>query len=146
VVLSGTVLAIYVAQAASAGPSAVGTAPGTVALIPASGPVNSTPSWSTTVACPAGYQASALFSAVQADGTYLSIAQVVDGTNVPFKGVLQGSLTQIKSLSGIPDGGTQELFVICSSQQGGTGKTLNVMKEYITYSSDGKTYTTSATH
>ena len=123
VVLSGTVLAIYVAQAAQAGPTAVGTAPGTVKLVPASGPVNSTPTWATTIACPAGYQASGLFTEVNADGSWTSISQVVDGTAAPFQGPLQASLTELKSLANIPNGGADELFVICASQQGATGKT-----------------------
>jgi hypothetical protein len=143
-VLSATVLAIYVAQAAEAGSDALGSAPGTVKLIPASGSVSSTPTWATTIACPAGYQGSGLFSEVQADGSVSSIAQVVDGTAAPFTGTLQGTIAQIKSLGSIPNGGTQELFVICSSEQGSTGKTINVMSTYITYSADGRTYTTSA--
>jgi hypothetical protein len=126
--------------------SSQGSSSGGVALNPASGSVNSTPTWSTSEACPAGYQGSGLFSESHTDGSYTTIAQVVDGTNAPFKGTLQGTIAQIKSVGGIPNGGTQELFVICSSQQGGTGKTLNVMKVYITYSADGSTYTTSATH
>ena len=145
VVLSGTVLAIYVAQAASAGPAAVGTSPGTVKLIPASGPVNSTPSWATTIACPAGYQGSALFTEADTDGSQTSISQVVDGTAAPFGAKLIATVTMLKYLAGTPNGGSDELFMICASGQGATGKTMNVMDTYITYSADGKTYTTSAT-
>lgn len=119
---------------------------GGVALHPASGLVNSKPTWATTTACPAGYQGSGLFTEVNTDGSWTSISQVVDGTAAPFGGPLQASLTELKSLASIPNGGTDELFMICASQQGATGKTQDVMKIYITYSADGTRYTTSATH
>src|ERR1700761_3266858 len=52
----------------------------TVALKPVSGPVSSTPTWSTSIACPNGYQGSGLFSEYASDGkTYDSISPVVNG-------------------------------------------------------------------
>jgi hypothetical protein len=132
----------------SSGPtSSAAQAAGSLTISPASGPTSSTPTWATSVACPSGYQGSAVFSELHADGkTYTTIAPIVNGTNVPFKGTLLASIARIQFFSGgVPDGGTQELFVQCTSGPGGTGNTQNDMKIYITYSSDGTSYTTSAT-
>jgi len=121
-------------------------APGTLQLSPASGPLSSRPTWSTSVACPSGYQGSAVFSELHADGTtYTTIAPIVNGTNVPFSGTLLATIARIQFFGGVPDGGTEELFVQCTSGPGGTGNTLNDMKIYITYSADGTSYTTSST-
>jgi hypothetical protein len=126
-------------QAAAQGGSA-----GTLELSPASGPVASQPTWSSSVACPNGYQGSGLFSELHSDGkTFTSISPVVNGTSTPFKGSLLASIALIKSIGAIPDGGSQKLFVICSSGPGGTGNTTNVMTVYISYSADGKSYSTS---
>jgi hypothetical protein len=56
---------------------------------------------------------------------------------------LLASIALIKSIGAIPNDGTQKLFVICSSEPGGTGNTTNVMTTYITYSANGNSYTTS---
>jgi hypothetical protein len=133
-------------SAGAGGNEAAGNAAGKVQLSAASGPTSSTPTWSTSVACPSGYQGSAVFSELHADGTtYTTIAPIVDGTNVPFKGTLLGSIAKIQFFGDISDGGTQELFVQCAAGPGGTGTTLNFMYIFITYSADGSTYSTSAT-
>jgi hypothetical protein len=75
--------------------------------------------------------------------TFTSISPVVNGTAAPFNGDLLASIALIKSIGAIPNGGTQKLFVICSSEPGGTGNTTNVMTTYITYSANGNSYTTS---
>jgi hypothetical protein len=124
--------------------AAQGGTPGTLKLNPASGAINSKPTWSTSVACPSGYQGSGLFSELHADGkTFTSISPVVNGTAASFNGDLLASIALIKSIGAVPNGGTQKLFVICSSGPGGTGNTTNVMTIYITYSTDGNSYTTS---
>jgi hypothetical protein len=133
------------ASSSNAGSSNAGSNTATVQLNPASGPTTKTPTWSTSVACPSGYQGSGLFSEAHADGTFTTIAPAVTSTNTPFHGTLLGSIARIKSIGGIPDGSTQELFMICASGPGGTGKNLDVMKVYVTYSADGNSYTTQST-
>ena len=124
----------------------MGKDPGAVNLNPASGPTSSTPTWSTTAACPSGFQGSASFKEVHADGTTTNlIAPMVDGTATPFHGTLQASIAEIQSAGSIPNGGTQKLYVTCFSAQSGTGNAGTEMDIYITYSGDGKTYTTSST-
>ena len=130
---------------AGAAEAAMGTSPGTVDLNPTTGPVNSTPTWATTVACPSGFQGSAIFREVHSDGVSTnSISSVVNGTASPFGGTLVTSIANIKAAGGIANGGTQELFVICYSAQSGTGSSENVMNIFINYSADGTTYTTSS--
>ena len=127
--------------------AAQGTAAGALQMVPGSGPTNSTPTWHTTVACPSGFQGSATFKEVHADGTLTNfIAPIVNGTASPFSGTLQASIAQIQAAGGIPDGGTQKLFVTCFSGQSGLGNAGNEMVVYITYSANGSTYSTSSTH
>jgi hypothetical protein len=144
VVAGGALLAIYVAEAAGAVPGAMGTNPGAVMLNPASGSTGTTPTWSTTVGCPSGFQGSATFKEVHSDGTSTNlIAPIVNGTASAFHGTLQASIALIKTAGNIPNGGSQELFVTCYSMQSGTGNTQNDMDIYLNYSADGSTYTTS---
>ena len=132
-----------------AGPAqaALGTQPGTVNLVPPTGATSSTPTWATTVACPSGFQGSAVFEEVHSDGTtFTTISPVVNSSTTslaaPFTGTLQATIATIQSIGGIPNGGTQELFVQCASGTGGTGNVQNVMDIFITYSADGTTYST----
>ncbi len=140
----GVSVALSSACGSSAPSSSAAQAVGTLTISPASGPTSGKPTWATSVACPSGYQGSAVFSELHADGTtYTTIAPIVNGTNVPFKGTLLASIAKIQFFGGIPNGGTEELFVQCTSGPGGTGNTQNDMKIYITYSADGTSYTTS---
>ena len=141
----GVSVALSSACASSAPTSSAAQASGTLTISPASGPTSGRPTWATSVACPSGYQGSAVFSELHADGkTYTTIAPVVNGTNLPFKGTLLASIARIQFFGQTANGGTEELFVQCASGPGGTGNTQNDMKIYITYSSDGTSYTTSA--
>ena len=136
----------------TAGPAdaALGTQPGTVNLVPPTGATSSTPTWATTIGCPAGFQGSAIFEEVHSDGvTFTTISPVVNSSttalNVAFSGTLQATIATIQSIGGIPNGGTQELFVQCASGTGGTGSVTNVMSIFITYSTDGLSYSTTST-
>jgi hypothetical protein len=134
-------------SSACSGNAAPGTSAGALQMVPASGSTNSTPTWRTTVSCPNGFQGSATFKEVHANGTSTNfIAPIVNGTASPFSGTLQASIAQIQGAGGIPDGGTQKLYVTCFSQPSGLGNPGNQMVIYITYSTDGSTYSTSSTH
>jgi len=145
-VIGGALLGGYATQAAQAVSAAMGTQPGTVNLNPTSGPTSGRPTWSTTTACPSGFQDSATFKEVHADGTTTNfIAPIVNKTAAPFSGTLQASVAQIQQAGGIPNGGTQELFVTCYSRYSGTGNAQSEMDIYITYSADGTSYKTTTT-
>lgn len=127
---------------AEAAQATLGTNPGHVALVPPTGQVSSTPTWATDVACASGFQGSAVFRAVKADGSTVSISQATNSVATPFSGNLQASLSAIQSLSVIPNGGTQELVVICFSGPSLTGTQDPEMNIFVTYNADG-TYATS---
>lgn len=125
--------------------ASTGKNPAAVQLDPASGPASSMPTWSTATACAPGFQGSAIFREVHRDGVSTnSISPIVNGTSAPFHGILQASISAIQAAAGIPDNGTQKLVVICFSGQSGTGTPHPEMDLFITYSADGRTYTTSS--
>jgi hypothetical protein len=130
---------------AGAALAAVGTEPGDVTLVPATGPIASSPTWSTSVACNAGFQGSAVLDEVHADGvTTNAVSNAVNSVAAPFSGTLQAPLSSIQSIGGIPAGGTQELVVICFSGVSETGTRDPEMSIFITYGTDG-TYSLSPT-
>ena len=141
VALSGGILV----GTAGAALASVGTNPGAVQLNPPTGATTSKPTWSTTVACNAGFQGSAVFREVHADGvTTNSISAAVNGTAAPFSGTLQATMAQIQTAGGIAAGGTQELVVVCFSGASLSGTSDNEMNIFVTYNANG-TYSTSAT-
>lgn len=134
-------------QSAAADATATATAAGGngVTMIPASGSTNSTPTWSTTTACPSGFQGSGIFRAINSAGNTYSISGATNDVTAPFRGTLLGNIAEIQDFGDIPNGGTQELVVICFSGDSLTGSPHEQMSMFITYSADGSTYTTSAT-
>ena len=107
---------------------------GQVSLSPASGSVNSTPTWSTTAACPAGYQGSAVFRAVKPDGTTYSISAANNTVTAPFRGTLLGNIAEIASLLPTISNGTKQKYVIvCFSGGGLTGHEHQEMSMFVTY-------------
>ena len=139
----GITLTSACASSGSQSGNAQGQGTAAVQLVPATGTTSSTPTWKTSTACPKGFQGSATFKEVHADGTSTNlIAPIVNGTASAFSGTLQASVALIKTAGSIPDGGTQKLFITCYSAQSGTGGTHTGMAMYITYSSDGNSYTT----
>src|SRR3984957_822679 len=131
----GITLTSACASSGSQSGNAQGQGTAAVQLVPATGTTSSTPTWKTSTACPKGFQGSATFKEVHADGTSTNlIAPIVNGTASAFSGTLQASVALIKTAGSIPNGGTQKLFITCYSAQSGTGGTHNGMAMYITYS------------
>jgi hypothetical protein len=123
-----------------------GNSPAAVKLSAASGSTSSTPTWSTSAACPSGLRGSAVFREVHHDGVSTnSISPATNEVTTAFSGTLQASLAMIKAAGGIPDGSTQKLVMICFSGPSSTGTSRQVMNMFITYSADGSSYTTSPT-
>ena len=139
--------------AAGAAEAAIGTQPGTLVLTPGGStptPTTTSPTWSTTVGCPSGFQSSAVVKSVHADGTSSSVSVFVNSATVSLTGPipaqpLQATMAGIQSNAGIPNGGTQELYVICYSGNSGTGNAQPYMDIFVTYDATGANYTTSAT-
>jgi hypothetical protein len=143
--------AVMLLGACSAEPSAgtgstgAGSNSATVQLSPPSGPTSSTPTWSTTGACPTGYQGSAIFRIIYGNGLTTSISPATNTVTTPFHGTLLASIAIVQAYTNIPNGHTAELIVICFSGDSLTGNLYVDMHTFITFSSDGKTYTTSST-
>ena len=143
VVVGGALLGIWAAQAAKAVPAVMGTDPGAVALNPASGPERSSPAWSTTTACPTGFQGSAVFRAVMASGQTFSISPATNTVTAPFRGKMELPISEIQALARVPNGSSMEFAVICFSGPSLTGTSHAEMNTFITFA--GGTYTTSST-
>lgn len=141
---AGTVTGAGAGASAGTGTNASAGA-GAVRLNPASGATSGRPTWSTTQACPSGHKGSAVFREVHHDGSSTnSISEATNQVAAPFGGTLQASIARIQAAGGIPNGGTQQLVIICFSGPSGTGTQDRAMSLYITYSADGSKYTTSA--
>jgi hypothetical protein len=130
---------------AGAAHAAVGTEPGDVTLSPASGATSGTPTWATSVACPTGFQGSAILRIVEASGSTQSISGAVASPTAPFGGTLLGSVSEISEVDNVPAGTTAEMVVFCFSGGSLTGTSSPEMDEWITISADGSSYTTSNT-
>jgi hypothetical protein len=138
--IAGT--ALITAGSALAG---VGSEPGHLSFSPASGATTLTPTWSTSDACPAGYQGSAQMAIFNVSSTLLSsISNVAYNVNRPFSGELDGNMRAILKFAHVTNGGSLEFTVGCYSQEGGTGKFTWMQSSLVTLSSDGKSYSTSA--
>jgi hypothetical protein len=146
VLLLGVGTATAILLGACSSQSSGGSNPAAVQLNPASGPTSSTPTWSTATACATGFQGSAVFREVHRDGVSTnSISPAAYDVTAPFSGKLQASIAAIQTAGGIPNGGTQKLVVICFSGRALTRTSHQKMDIFITYSADGRTYTTSST-
>jgi hypothetical protein len=130
---------------ATATATATAAAGNGVALNPGSGSENSMPTWSTTAACPSGFQGSGIFRAINSAGHTYSISGATNSVTAAFRGTLLAPIAEIQDFGDIPNGGTQELVVICYSGDSLTGSPHEQTTMFITYSSNGSTYTTSAT-
>jgi hypothetical protein len=126
--------------------AAVGTALGDLTFSPTTGSVNSSPTWSTTEGCPSGFNGSAIVRWVESDGTTFSISGTVESptsalSDEPMLGTPPDDISEFVLLSGIADGGQNEIDVDCYSGDSLTGTEEAVMYTYIDISSDGSTYT-----
>jgi hypothetical protein len=132
---------------AAAAQAVTGSGPGQLALHPPSGATSLEPTWSTTTACPAGFQATAVLYALNADGSVGTAASPsVAYVTSAFSGSLLGAIGKIISLgTNVTAGGTSEFVVACSTGLGGTGNRTYVQAEWVTLSANGSTYTTSST-
>ncbi len=132
-------------KAAAAVP-VTGPVPGELSLSPASGPVSTTPTWSTSTACPSGFQVSAVLDALNTDGSIVeAISPVVTGVTAPFSGTLLAgdTVASVLAASSVTGGETVEWVVACSA--GGTSGSVLIQATEVTLSPDGSSYTTSCT-
>ncbi len=154
----GAVVLAAVGLAASAGLltagsalAGVGAQPGDLVLSASSGALNTTPTWSTTTACPAGNQTSANITEFL-NGTLVSLISPVvnSGLTSPFSGTLDGNVGALLNTAGInaSNPGTVEWAIGCWNGPGGTGTgaTPEVFEQsiFVSVAAGATTYTTSA--
>ena len=134
---------------AAAAQAVTGSGPGQLALNPAQGATTLTPTWSTTTACPTGFQGSAVLAVLTPAGAFASfISPTVASVTAPFSGTLQANVATIMgatSGANVPNGGTTQWVVECFSAAGGTGNGTFVQSIFVTLDATGANYTTSAT-
>jgi hypothetical protein len=128
-----------------AGSNGAGGSSATVTLDPPSGKVSLTPTWATSAGCPAAYQGSAIFRIIYGNGLTTDVSPATNTVTTPFHGTLLANIAIVQAYTNIPNGHTAELIVICFSGDSLTGNPHVDMSTYITFSADGKTYTTSST-
>jgi Bacterial Ig-like domain (group 3) len=134
----------------------VGTDPtlGTVELSPTTGTSATTTTFGTSDGCPTGFQNSAELYAVNygsSPATFTAVSGVVtlSGSNPIAAGQgLQDTVLNLLSDVGVPNGGTDEWVVKCSSIGSALGSVANGTAVYyqdidVNLSSDGTTYTVS---
>jgi hypothetical protein len=147
VYLLGAMGVIAGAAVMTAGPALarVESQPGNLNFKPASGAIASTPTWSTTNACPVGYQGSAQVSIFKPNGAFLSsISSVAYGVTNSFSGTLDGTMSAILKFAHVSNGGAIDFVVGCYSQSGATGNFTWIESTRVTLSSDGTSYSTTA--
>ena len=151
VLLGGTAVAVVgLSMLGGVAHAGVGSAPGQLALSPASGTLTQVPTWTTSTACPAGDNFATL-NLVASDSTASApdfdiVSPTVSGTTPITNGTFSSGNTDAadwEAIGGYAAGQTAELFVQCSTGGGDTGTQSNVQSIFVTFSSTG--YTTSAT-
>jgi|HubBroStandDraft_6_1064221.scaffolds.fasta_scaffold67369_2 hypothetical protein len=152
----GAVLAGVVGLAAGAAMLTAGSAlaaqgsqPGNLVLNPATGALTSTPTWSTTTGCPAGFQGSGEMVEFKPDGVTLAsrISPAVGTVTSAFSGTLDGNVGALLNVAGVSAAapGTSEWAIGCYSGSGGTGSVQYVQSTFVSVAAGATAYTSSAT-
>ena len=118
IAVAGVLLTAACSTADAAGGNSA-SATSAVKLSPSSGSTTSTPTWSTSAACPSGLQGSAILRAVNSDGTTYDWSRAVNGAYQSFGGALQGTVQFLQGLGEIPF--EQRMGVGCPGQELGVG-------------------------
>jgi hypothetical protein len=129
---------------------AVGSQPGKLILKPSAGSTSVSPTWYTTDACPAGYQASAQLDAAMYGST--TDFQWISGTYSPGNSPIppgqhlqfNSSVAEIQQVTKTPDGQTDMWVLRCAALESGLGNRQFVQYVLVHISPNGKTYTTSS--
>jgi len=116
---------------------------GHLTLSPASGATSSTPTWSTTDACPAGWQGSAQLADFDTHGIFVSnISPVVASPTAAFNGTLTGTMASLLAATHVANGGTVAFAVGCYTQTGAAGDVEWVQLAFVQLSSNGANFST----
>lgn len=151
--LLGGVIAVAGAASLLAGGvanAAIGNGLGQITFSSMSGALTSTPTWSTSVACPSGFAFGTL-QIVAADNTTATPdiptigATTVSATSPISGAALEANIATIESSALYTSGQTAEIVVQCSTLSGDTGTRQYFQDAWLTFNTDGTTYTLSDT-
>src|SRR5215469_11287536 len=138
--------ALLTAAGSAQAVTSVGSQPGNLTFNPASGSATAsgaTITWSTSTACPTGFQGSAVLEIIDSNGVGSIASAVVSAVTAPFSGTLAETPAQAQSLgTSIPFGTPVEWAVACFSAGAGTGSSEFVQSTDMTITSATGTYTT----
>ncbi|HEX4834692.1 MAG TPA: Ig-like domain-containing protein [Trebonia sp.] len=132
----------------SAHAAGIASGPG-LTVTPASGSSNVQGSYAST-ACPAGFQGSAQIRAVYSDpslGSPFSVSAVNNQVTSAFTGTFfpGSTMAQFYANAGYAGAATEEFIAYCFSGASAQGTSTPAFDDWVTWSADGSTYTTSAT-
>jgi hypothetical protein len=140
--MAGAVAAAVVVPDTANAATPIGKDPGHLAFSPATGPVTTTPTWSTDTACASAFSTSAKLAVVEDSGSTIAASTTIPVVTAPFNGNLQASLATIKSAAHMVNGNTYEFVVMC---QNASLAQDPEQSEFMTISADGTSFTTSST-
>jgi hypothetical protein len=123
--------------------------PGTIKLTPARGSATSVPKWATTVACPSGFQGSAVLDELNKDNSVASQigTDTQQAVTAPFVGGLEANVATIAAVSNVGKGTPATWVFACYPNGNATAtgpKFVYSQAIYVTVSADGKSFTSSA--
>jgi hypothetical protein len=105
--------------------------------------------WSTTAACPSGYQGSAILVELNADGSVASQigTDTQQAVSTPFSGGLEANVATILAVSNVAKGTPATWVFECYPNGNATATGPQFMYSqaiYVTVSGDGKSFSSSA--
>ena len=139
---AGTLVAGAALLGAARANAAVGTQPGALQITPTSGPTTTAMNYSTTTACPAGNQGSAVVRIVDpGTGATANASTVNNSVATPFSGAMNATFAQLAGVFADIVGNTSEMAVFCFPSPSAVGTPIAVQDTFVTIDAAGTTYT-----
>ena len=139
---AGTLVAGAALLGAAQANAAVGTQPGALQITPTSGPTTTAMNYSTTTACPAGNQGSAVVRIVDpGTGATANASTVNNSVATPFSGAMNATFAQLAGVFADIVGNTSEMAVFCFPSPSAVGTPIAVQDTFVTIDAAGANYT-----
>jgi len=142
---AGTLVAGAALLGAAQANAAVGTQPGALQITPTSGPTTTAMNYSTTTACPAGNQGSAVVRIVDpGTGATANASTVNNSVATPFSGAMNATFAQLAGVFADIVGNTSEMAVFCFPSPSAVGTPIAVQDTFVTINAAGNHYSISS--
>ena len=142
---AGTLVAGAALLGAAQANAAVGTQPGALQITPTSGPTTTAMNYSTTTACPAGNQGSAVVRIVDpGTGATANASTVNNSVATPFSGAMNATFAQLAGVFADIVGNTSEMAVFCFPSPSAVGTPIAVQDTFVTIDAAGANYSISS--